>query len=101
MADGCEFGATLQLLARKHTLTILRTLAEKSPMCFNELKRATHINPKTLTDRLRELVEEELVLRREVRKIPREVRYSLSEKGFELAKVFDVIKAWHEKYSNL
>ncbi|NHV97561.1 MAG: helix-turn-helix transcriptional regulator [Thaumarchaeota archaeon] len=101
MAGNCEFEATLQLLARKHTLTILRVLAVNSTMCFNEIRRVTRVNPKTLTDRLRELEKEGLVRRSELRKIPREVRYSLSEKGFDLAKVFEVIAAWHRKYSNI
>lgn len=100
MSEKCEFEAILGLLSQKHALSILRLLTERNPRGFNEIREALSINPKTLTDRLKGLVEEGIVSREALNQIPRKVNYGLTEKGLELVEVFKTIRIWHEKYSS-
>ena len=100
MSEKCEFESTLELLGKKHALSILRLLAERNPRGFNEIREALGVNPKTLTDRLKELVEEGVVSREALNQIPRKVNYGLTEKGVGLVEVFKTISLWHEKYSS-
>jgi DNA-binding HxlR family transcriptional regulator len=98
LAERCEFEAILELLSQRHTLSILRLLAAKHPRGFNEIRGALGVNPKTLTDRLKGLMDEGIVSREALNQIPRKVNYRLTQKGMELVEVFKTISAWHEKY---
>lgn len=100
MSERCEFEATLELLGQKHALSILRLLTQRNPRGFNEIREALGVNPKTLTDRLKELVEKEIVSREALNQIPRRVNYGLTEKGTELVKIFETLSLWHKKYSS-
>jgi len=99
MVEKCEFECILQLLGKKHVLSILRVLAELNPRGFNEIRYAVGVNPKTLADRLNDLMREGLVRREELRQIPRKVNYYLTSKGLELVQIFLTIQAWNRKYS--
>jgi len=99
MVQKCEFEYILQLLGKKHVLSILRVLAELNPRGFNEIRYAVGVNPKTLTDRLNDLIREGLVRREELHQIPRKVNYYLTAKGLELVQIFLTIQAWNRKYS--
>lgn len=90
----------MELLGQKHALSILRLLAEMNPRGFNEIREALGVNPKTLTDRLKDLVDEGVVSREALKQIPRKVNYRLTEKGVGLVEVFKTISAWHQQYSS-
>lgn len=95
----CErFEATLALkrLARMWTTPILLILLD-GPRRFAELQRAlAPISAKVLTQRLRELERDDLILRVElVSAPPKSVVYSLTRRGEGARVMLDALVAWN------
>ena len=89
----------MQLLSRKWALLILSSLAVSHRLRYSELlHKLNGISPKTLTDRLRELENEGIILREMFSEIPPRVEYTLTRKGTELAISFVHILNWAEKW---
>lgn len=64
---------------------------------YGELKRAiVGITPKMLTQTLKELESDELVLRKVYFEVPPKVEYSLTETGQELIPVIRQLRSWGE-----
>jgi DNA-binding HxlR family transcriptional regulator len=89
-----ELKRALALIGPKWTLQIVEALLEK-PRRFTELERAlVDVNPKVLTDRLRELVESGLVLRTYHAEVPPRVEYSLTDRGRALRPAISALERW-------
>jgi DNA-binding HxlR family transcriptional regulator len=89
-----ELNRALALIGPKWTLQIVEALLEK-PRRFTELERALgDVNPKVLTDRLRELVESGLVSRTYHAEVPPRVEYSLTERGRALRPAITALERW-------
>ncbi len=92
------FSYTLSLISGKHKMVILYCLMEFGTVRFNELKRyMKRISDKTLSNNLKELEADRLIIRTEYPQIPPKVEYSLSERGESLMKVLDQLCVWGEK----
>jgi len=98
----CTVYKTLSIVGKKWTLLILLELykGENDKKQFNELKkRVSGITPKILSERLSELENEELLVKRiDDSKIPVRCLYSLTESGKELINVIHEIKVWGLKW---
>ncbi|MBI5045124.1 MAG: helix-turn-helix transcriptional regulator [Candidatus Levybacteria bacterium] len=71
----------IKMVGDEHILCIIGTLSDGS-MRFNEIQRAIEgINPTTLTDRLKKLEHEGIVMRKEETVDKLSVVYELTEKG--------------------
>lgn len=95
----CPVMPVIKMLQGKWKLQILYELCIKSPMRFGELRKI--LNPITnaaLTNALKELEKDELVLRTQFNEMPLRVEYSLTDKGKELLPVFYAISQWGLKY---
>ena len=96
----CPVATTVQLIGNKWKLLIIRNLFTK-PQRFTEfLKTVPGISKKVLTDNLRALEEDGLVLREVFAEVPPRVVYSLSELGNTLKPVLDAMKDWGTDYKN-
>lgn len=92
------FSYTLSLISGKHKMVILYCLMEFEPVRFNELRRyLNNISDKTLSNNLKELESDNLVIRKEYPQIPPKVEYSLSERGKSLMTVLDKLCEWGEE----
>lgn len=93
------FGYTLSLIGGKYKMIILYTLyTNNGPIRYIELKRAINkISFKSLTNTLKELENDQLILRKEYPQVPPKVEYSLTEQGKSLIPVLDAICYWGEK----
>ena len=92
------FSYTMSLISGKHKMVILYCLMEFEPVRFNEMKRYLgKITDKTLSNNLKELEEDQLIVRKEYPQIPPKVEYSLSERGRSLMRVLDQRCLWGEK----
>jgi len=89
----CPVNATLDLLNRRWTLHIVRSLLDGKKR-FNEIARENHINPRTLRERLRMLEEEGAVRRTVVTTMPPNVEYELTDKGKALNCIFEALAHW-------
>ena len=81
-------------MGRRWTAVIL-VLMLNGATRFSEIKDAIPgLSDRLLSDRLRELEAERLVERTVQPAIPVTIRYALTEKGRQLAPVFESIAAW-------
>ena len=99
--ENTGFGYTLSIIGGKHKIIILYWLFEKEILRYNELKRCIGtISFKSLTNALKELEENGIVIRNEYPQIPPKVEYSLSEKGSTLIPILDQMCSWGETNKN-
>jgi len=99
MAGSCGIEGTMQLLSRKWTLLIIKSLIDSGTLRYRELAtRLNGISPKTLSDRLKELEQQDIIRRESFPEIPPRVEYSLTEKGAELGAALKGIVDWSEKW---
>jgi DNA-binding HxlR family transcriptional regulator len=97
-AESCPFQGMLELLGRRHMLSILWVLQQHSPRRFTEIKRAMGLNPVTLTERLSELDRAGIVRRTAYGEIPPRVDYALTERGRELLVILDALEGWSKDH---
>ncbi|MEY8325934.1 helix-turn-helix domain-containing protein [Lachnospiraceae bacterium 54-11] len=91
------FSYTLSLISGRHKMVILYCLMEFEVVRFNELKRyLKNISDKTLSNNLKELEADRLIIRKEYPQIPPKVEYFLSDRGKSLMDVLDQLCIWGE-----
>lgn len=96
--DQCPIELGLNILSGKWKLKILWNLS-KGTIRFNELQRLSgHITTKTLTEQLRELEEQGIILRTVFPEVPPRVEYSLSEIGCTLKPILSELCEWGKTY---
>lgn len=89
------FGYTLSMIGGKWRLVILYWLVEYEKMRFNELQRKIGtITYKTLSEQLKQMEMDGLIIRKEYPQIPPKVEYSLSEKGKSLYPIMEAMCLW-------
>ena len=96
-ADFYETGYsyTLSLISGKYKPIILYCLMEYEPVRFNEMQRyLKKVADKTLSQNLKELEADDLIVRHVYPQIPPKVEYTLSERGRSLVKVLDQLCDW-------
>lgn len=94
----CPVARTAEIVSGKWTLLIIRDLASGVKR-FNQLERSLHgISPKTLSERLRSLEEEGIVVRQTFAEVPPRVEYSLTEKGYDLVQVVESMRTYGKRW---
>ena len=89
--DGCPIAGALQLIGDKWTMLVVRDLSA-GPKRTTELLEDLHpISSRTLMGRLREMEQDELVLRNNYGGLPRRVEYELTERGRRLIPLLDAL----------
>jgi len=93
--NACPIGPVVDLVFSRWTTPILWTLNEYGRQRFVELeRRITTITPKVLTQRLRQLERDGLVLRTYFPEVPPRVEYEISDLGRSLAPLFATLAEW-------
>ena len=96
--SNCPVEYTASLIANKWKILILRDLLKETKR-YNELTRSViGISAKVLTENLRELEKDGIILRKVYPVVPPKVEYSLTSKGYELKPILDLMKEFGEKY---
>jgi DNA-binding HxlR family transcriptional regulator len=94
----CPVARTAEIISGKWTLLIIRDLASGVKR-FNQLERSLHgISPKTLSERLRSLEEEGIIVRQTFAEVPPRVEYSLTEKGYDLVGVIESMRGFGKRW---
>ena len=89
------YSYTLSLISGKYKPIILYCLMEYEPVRFNEMQRyLKKVADKTLSQNLKELEADDLIVRHVYPQIPPKVEYTLSERGRSLVKVLDQLCDW-------
>lgn len=94
----CPFQQAIDLLSKKHALTIIWLLQQEEPRRFNDIKRTLGINPVSLSQRLDELEEAGILARKTYKETPPRVEYRLTAKGKDLLPLMDQLDAWATKH---
>ncbi|MEV0297347.1 helix-turn-helix domain-containing protein [Nocardia sp. NPDC050710] len=91
----CPIAPVVDLVFSRWTTPILWTLNEFGRQRFSELeRRITTITPKVLTQRLRQLERDGLVVRTYHPEVPPRVEYEISALGRSLAPLFATLAEW-------
>lgn len=96
----CPVEYTASIIGTKWKIIIIRELLTGTKR-YNELARSVvGISAKVLTENLRDLEKNGIVLRKVYPVVPPKVEYSLTKKGFELQKIINSMKEFGEKYKD-
>ncbi|MFW5934449.1 MAG: winged helix-turn-helix transcriptional regulator [Halolamina sp.] len=95
--DVCPVVDAVEQIGSQWRLVVLHDLTEGEKR-FNELKRSTEANARTLSRVLDDLQESGFVERRLEEDAPVATYYSLTGKGESLAPVFDEIESWANEW---
>lgn len=94
----CPVATTVQLIGSKWKLLIMRNLLAR-PWRFNELQKSLDgISQKVLTESLRSMEEDGIVIRTVFPEVPPHVEYSLSELGESMRPIIASMEAWGKIY---
>ena len=97
----CPVATTVGLIGNKWKILIIRNLLNGT-FRFGELRKGIDkISQKVLTDNLRELESDGLVVRKIYAEVPPRVEYSLSPLGFSLKPIINDMAVWGNIYKEL
>lgn len=96
----CPVATTVSLIGSKWKLLILRNLLAR-PWRFNELKKSLEgVSQKVLTDSLRSMEEDGIIIRTVFPEVPPHVEYSLSGLGESMRPILMSMQEWGNNYKN-
>lgn len=94
----CSVDFAFKRIGGKYKGRILWHLGENTVLRYGELRRILgDATPKMLTQSLRQLEDDELVLRKVYNQVPPKVEYSLTEVGQELIPFITHLKLWGDE----
>jgi DNA-binding HxlR family transcriptional regulator len=98
-AQPCPIGPVVEILFSRWTTPILWTLNEFGRQRYVELERRIGtITAKVLTQRLRQLERDGLVLRTYIPEVPPRVEYEISDLGRSLSPLFATLAGWSAEH---
>ena len=94
----CPVATTVSLIGNKWKLLIIRNLLAGKAR-FKDLKNGIDgISQKVLTDNLRAMEEDGIIIRKSYPEIPPRVEYELSELGNSLRPIIKSMEVWGNEY---
>ncbi len=91
-ACSCSVAACAEIIGAKWTALLVHDLSE-GPRRFSELEHScVGISPRTLSERLRALEEQGIVMRRSYAESPPRVEYELTDKGAALLPIINAMR---------
>ncbi|MFL9833807.1 winged helix-turn-helix transcriptional regulator [Chryseobacterium terrae] len=98
MEYSCPLGKAMSALGSKWKPIIVLVIKDRK-LRFGELAvRINVISRKVLTDQLKEMQTDGLIIREEFKELPPRVEYSLTEKGLALLPILYQLEEWETKY---
>lgn len=96
----CDVATTVQIIGNKWKLLIMRNLLSRS-WRFNELRKSLDgVSQKVLTDSLRQLESDGIILRTVYPEVPPRVEYSLTELGESMRPILSAMENWGKNYKD-
>jgi DNA-binding HxlR family transcriptional regulator len=77
----CPTAELMDFLGRRHMLHVIRMFGTRETLRFNEILKELKSSPNTLSLRLNELVESDILARQVFAEVPPRVDYSLTKQG--------------------
>jgi DNA-binding HxlR family transcriptional regulator len=95
----CSIERALNIIGGKWSFLVLRELFHGTKR-FGELKKSIcGLSPKSLTETLRHLEENGILIRKAYATVPPTVEYSLTDKGHSLHCIIHEMKVWGTKWT--
>lgn len=91
-----KFEKAMAILSQRWVGLIIRQLMD-GPMRFKDLEQSIGLSSKVLSDKLKYLEEEKIVIREVIPKTPVLITYSLTDKGKSLKPVIETIENWADE----
>lgn len=96
----CDVATTVQIIGNKWKLLIIRNLLQR-PWRFNELKKNLEgISQKVLTDNLRSMEADGIIIRTVYPEVPPRVEYALSDLGNTMRPILNAMATWGKEYKS-
>lgn len=96
----CDVATTVQIIGNKWKLLIMRNLLSR-PWRFNEPRKSLDgVSQKVLTDSLRQLESDGIILRTVYPEVPPRVEYSLTELGESMRPILSAMENWGRSYKD-
>ncbi|HEY0088604.1 MAG TPA: helix-turn-helix domain-containing protein [Candidatus Lokiarchaeia archaeon] len=94
----CPIEGIIDVISKKWALLIVGIIGNHQKIRYKDImKNLNKINPKTLSDRLKELENAGLIKREAFAEIPPRVEYSLTKDGFEVRDAMIPLMEWASK----
>ncbi|SHF40436.1 transcriptional regulator, HxlR family [Flavobacterium fontis] len=94
----CPVSAVLELIGGKWKPIILYCLRTETRRFGEIAARIPSLSRKVLTDQLKELEQDQLIIRVQYNEIPPRVEYSLSPRGKSLAPLLEAMEKWGNEH---
>jgi DNA-binding HxlR family transcriptional regulator len=96
--EACPVATTVNLIGSKWKLLIMRNLLQR-PWRFNELQKSLEgVSQKVLTDSLRAMESDGIIIRTVYPEVPARVEYSLSPIGESMRPIITAMQDWGNDY---
>lgn len=97
--SNCPMTRTMATIGSKWKPIIIYALGART-LRFGQIHECIDIiSKKVLTDQLKELEQDGILIRTVFKEIPPRVEYHLTEKGLELLPILNMMTLWNSKYS--
>jgi DNA-binding HxlR family transcriptional regulator len=94
----CAVARASEIIGSKWTALLVHDLSE-GPRRFSELRRSCPgISPRTLSERLKELESDQVVIRRSYAETPPRVEYELTPKGEAMQPIIEAMRAYGREW---
>ncbi|SFL60467.1 transcriptional regulator, HxlR family [Gracilibacillus orientalis] len=91
----CEKELTLSIISGKYKVVILWHLGVEGPHRFSDLERLfDNVSHKTISNQLKELMDDGIVSRKVYPEMPPKVEYSVTELGQTLVPIVEMMYTW-------
>ena len=94
----CPLGNAMSALGSKWKPIIVMVIKDRKLRFGQIAARIYVISRKVLTDQLREMEEDGLLLRQEFKELPPRVEYHLTEKGLALLPILHLLEEWEANF---
>jgi DNA-binding HxlR family transcriptional regulator len=94
-----EIEITTEILSGKWIVLLLTHLGEEKVVRFNEFRKVfPDITQKMLSQQLKKLEENKIVVKKMYNEVPPKVEYSLTPEGEKLIPLLDAMQIWGQDY---
>ena len=91
----CPVTPVVEMIFSRWTTPILWSLHHEGPLRFSEIReRLGTVTPKVLTQRLRQLERDGMIVREQFPEVPPRVEYAITELGLSLGPAFQALGSW-------
>ncbi|SDL51444.1 DNA-binding transcriptional regulator, HxlR family [Catalinimonas alkaloidigena] len=98
LISDCPLSSAMSALGSKWKPIIVAVIRDRK-VRFGQLAAVIDIvSRKVLTEQLRELEADGIVIREEFRELPPRVEYSLTPKGLDLLPILNLLEKWEKKH---